>query len=56
MTTFRKKGEALAYFLAFIACIPAANWMIGNVGSAAGWQSPRSWRGRRCRAPSLRHS
>lgn len=22
MTTFRKKGEALAYFLAFIACIP----------------------------------
>ena len=33
MTTFRKKGEALAYFLAFIACIPIANWMIGNVGT-----------------------
>lgn len=33
MTTFRKKAEALAYFLAFIACIPIANWMIGNVGT-----------------------
>ena len=32
MTSFRKRGEALAYFLAFIACIPAANWMIGHVG------------------------
>jgi len=33
MTTFRKKAEALAYFLAFIACIPVANWMIGHVGT-----------------------
>ncbi len=33
MMTFRQKGEALAYFLAFIACIPAANWMIGHVGT-----------------------
>lgn len=33
MTTFRKKAEALTYFLGFIACIPAANWMIGHVGS-----------------------
>jgi len=33
MTTFRKKAEALAYFLAFIACIPTANWMIGHVGT-----------------------
>lgn len=33
MTMFRKKAEALAYFLAFIACIPAANWMIGHVGT-----------------------
>jgi uncharacterized PurR-regulated membrane protein YhhQ (DUF165 family) len=32
MTGFRKKAEALGYFLAFIACIPAANWMIGHVG------------------------
>jgi uncharacterized PurR-regulated membrane protein YhhQ (DUF165 family) len=33
MTTFRKKVEALAYFLGFIACIPTANWMIGHVGT-----------------------
>src|SRR3954463_11006539 len=32
-TTRKKKAEALAYFLAFIACIPAANWMIGHVGT-----------------------
>ena len=25
----RRKLEALAYFLGFIACIPLANWMIG---------------------------
>ena len=31
--TRKKKAEALAYFLAFIACIPAANWMIGHVGT-----------------------
>jgi len=28
------KVEALAYFLAFIACIPIANWMIGHVGTS----------------------
>jgi uncharacterized PurR-regulated membrane protein YhhQ (DUF165 family) len=33
MMTIRRKSEALAYFLAFIACIPAANWMIGHVGT-----------------------
>ena len=33
MKTLRQKGEALAYFMAFIACIPTANWMIGNVGA-----------------------
>ena len=33
MTSFRKKAEALGYFLAFIACIPIANWMIGHVGA-----------------------
>jgi uncharacterized PurR-regulated membrane protein YhhQ (DUF165 family) len=32
-TTRKKKAEALGYFLAFIACIPAANWMIGHVGT-----------------------
>jgi len=40
MTTFQKKAEALAYFLAFIACIPAANWMIGNVGTVCVPQGP----------------
>lgn len=40
MTTFRKKAEALAYFLAFIACIPVANWMIGNVGTVCVAQGP----------------
>ena len=32
-TTRKKKAEALGYFLAFIACIPAANWMIGHLGT-----------------------
>ena len=40
MTTFQKKAEALAYVLAFIACIPAANWMIGNVGTVCVPQGP----------------
>ncbi len=40
MTSFRKRGEALAYFLAFIACIPAANWMIGHVGTVCVPQGP----------------
>lgn len=29
----RHKAAALGYFLAFLACIPIANWMIGNVGT-----------------------
>jgi uncharacterized PurR-regulated membrane protein YhhQ (DUF165 family) len=33
MTPNRHKLEALAYFLAFMACIPTANWMIGHVGT-----------------------
>jgi queuosine precursor transporter len=33
MILTRQKAAALAYFLAFIACIPLANWMIGNVGT-----------------------
>lgn len=28
-----QKGEGLIYFLAFIACIPAANWMVGHAGT-----------------------
>jgi uncharacterized PurR-regulated membrane protein YhhQ (DUF165 family) len=29
----RKKIEGTLFFLAFMACIPIANWMIGNVGT-----------------------
>lgn len=29
----RKKIEGIAFLAAFIACIPLANWMIGNVGT-----------------------
>jgi queuosine precursor transporter len=28
-----RKVEGLAYFIAFIGCIPVANWMIGNFGT-----------------------
>lgn len=40
MTMLQKKSEALAYFLAFIGCIPIANWMIGNVGTVCVPQGP----------------
>lgn len=33
MSLSARKAEGLAYFLAFIACIPAANWMIGHLGT-----------------------
>src|SRR5258708_32092201 len=33
VTLTRQKAAALGDFLAFIACIPLANWMIGNVGT-----------------------
>jgi queuosine precursor transporter len=29
----RGKAASIGYFLAFIACIPIANWMIGHVGT-----------------------
>ena len=32
-STVRQKAAALLYLLAFIACIPIANWMIGHVGT-----------------------
>src|SRR5690349_6860985 len=32
VTLTARKAEGVAYFLAFMACIPAANWMIGHVG------------------------
>jgi queuosine precursor transporter len=33
MSMNRRKAEGLVCFLAFIACIPTANWMIGHVGT-----------------------
>jgi hypothetical protein len=33
MTMSRRKAEGMAYFIAFIACIPTANWMIGHLGT-----------------------
>jgi uncharacterized PurR-regulated membrane protein YhhQ (DUF165 family) len=33
MTLNRGKAASIGYFLAFIACIPIANWMIGHVGT-----------------------
>jgi uncharacterized PurR-regulated membrane protein YhhQ (DUF165 family) len=33
MSLGSRKAEGLLYFIAFIACIPAANWMIGHVGT-----------------------
>jgi queuosine precursor transporter len=33
MTMSTRKAQGLAYFIAFIACIPAANWMIGHLGT-----------------------
>ncbi len=36
----RAKLEGLAYFLAFVACIPLANWMIGHVGTVCVPQGP----------------
>jgi hypothetical protein len=34
------KAEGLGYFLAYIACIPLANWMIGHVGTMCGPTGP----------------
>lgn len=33
MSPNARKSEGLAYFVAFMACIPAANWMIGHLGT-----------------------
>ena len=33
MSLNARKTGGLAYFLAFMACIPAANWMIGHLGT-----------------------
>ena len=33
MTLDRRNAEGLAFLAAFALCIPAANWLIGNVGT-----------------------
>ena len=40
MTLTARKAEGLAYFLAFMACIPAANWMIGHLGTVCSVPGP----------------
>jgi uncharacterized PurR-regulated membrane protein YhhQ (DUF165 family) len=40
MTLTAHKAWGLAYFLAFMACIPAANWMIGHVGTICAASGP----------------
>jgi hypothetical protein len=36
----RNKTEGIAYVVAFAACIPAANWLIGNAGTVCVPQGP----------------
>jgi len=36
----RVRAEGLLFLAGFVLCIPAANWMIGNVGTACGPQGP----------------
>lgn len=40
MSLNARKTEGLAYFLAFMACIPAANWMIGHLGTTCAPNGP----------------
>ena len=40
ITMSPRKAWGLAYFAAFIACIPAANWMIGHLGTVCLPQGP----------------
>ena len=40
MSLSTRKAEGLAYFLAFMACIPAANWMIGHLGTTCAPNGP----------------
>jgi hypothetical protein len=40
MSLNTRKAEGLAYFLAFMACIPTANWMIGHVGTVCAPNGP----------------
>ena len=36
----RRRAEGIAYLVAFAACIPAANWLIGHVGTVCVPQGP----------------
>lgn len=36
----KEQREGLIYLVGFVACIPAANWMIGNVGTTCVPQGP----------------
>ena len=40
MSLTPNKVEGLFYFLAFIACIPTANWLIGHVGTVCDGMGP----------------
>ena len=40
MTMSTRKAQGLAYFIAFIACTPAANWMIGHLGTVCPANGP----------------
>jgi uncharacterized PurR-regulated membrane protein YhhQ (DUF165 family) len=40
MTLNARKAAGLAYFLAFMACIPLANWMIGHIGTSCAPNGP----------------
>ena len=40
LTLTNRKAEGLAFFLAFMACIPAANWMIGHLGTSCAPSGP----------------
>ena len=40
MSLNRRKAVGLAYFLAFMACIPLANWMIGHIGTSCAPNGP----------------
>jgi len=40
MSMSTRKASGLVYFIAFIACIPTANWMIGHVGTVCAPNGP----------------
>jgi queuosine precursor transporter len=37
---FERSSEGITFFLAFMSCIPTANWLIDNVGTACVPQGP----------------